>query len=638
MHRRKQRLGRAAFASNISEEDEDDGNESWQAHLMVKELMIWANSTIAEHVQKHRPNCAVLRRQAAPDLQEVKEVKRQHCAVLQLSVALSALMTSSDSLKPREPLLIPHLTLLELKEAIESENILKLQRLLTSDYLYPQLAVAEGHLRRISQRAEYVCSDLPITDSRSPFRHHSLCLDYYTHFTSPIRRYCDVVVQRLLLSILNPGEYSAEQQKKYTPEKLKELCLHLNIRLREAKKYQREYDQLVSAQQFGESCKEALGYVSRIDGWFVVNFPEAKYRSCLKRENAEFHVSALVCKERDGLLKWNVSMFSFNGNQFILDNARLCQFIVADSGKTSVSTKTKATTKDCDSSPAEHSTVNMTVFYLPHDSQADPKVSTEDLSLDHKDVLFKLQLCATQTQEVVAVNPELWQSVIEKVDNLTEDTIQKLSAALHEPDQPQEQDGQQVRNHPDTVERFQTSPILKYEVACKLGSNSIVPVWLGQTLLREPVISPCVQLIEVAPELRICLQHNKHPADCFSDTQIEQASRRNYESLDDYIKLWEKVFLAEAAENSVISRDKQLTFLKDVPLQWPKLTMPETSTEDYVVPQGHVTLTIPPESNHFLHYNIKINPDWFVSLVYCLCLSHSDETVLVSILQLIAVV
>ena len=135
----------------------------------------------------------------------------------------------------------------------------------------------------------------------------------------------------------------------------------------------------------------------------------------------------------------------------------------------------------------------MTVFYLPHDSQADPKVSTEDLSLDHKDVLFKLQLCATQTQEVVAVNPELWQSVIEKVDNLTEDTIQKLSAALHEPDQPQEQDGQhRSRNHPDTVERFQTSPILKYEVACKLGSNSIVPVWLGQTLLREPVyISLC---------------------------------------------------------------------------------------------------------------------------------------------------
>ena len=69
---------------------------------------------------QHR-NCVVLRRQAAPDLQEVKEVKRQHCAVDKFS--------STECTYDHQPLLIPHSQhLLELKEAIESENILKLQR------------------------------------------------------------------------------------------------------------------------------------------------------------------------------------------------------------------------------------------------------------------------------------------------------------------------------------------------------------------------------------------------------------------------------------------------------------------------------------------------------------------------------
>ena len=602
--RRKERLGRAAFACNRSEEDEEDGQESWQAHILVEELMIWANNIIAKHVCNHRPNSAVLRRQAAPESQEMKELKKQYSVVMHLSVALSAHLTSSELQNPQLPqqkLLIPHSTLLELWKAIKSENIIKLQRLLTSDYLYPQLVVAQGQLRRISQRAEYVCSDTPIKDSPSPFRHHSLCLNYYTHFTSPIRRYCDVVIQRLLLFILNPEEYTAEQQEEYSAEKLKEICLHLNVRSREAKNYQREYDQLVSAHKLGKSCETTSCYVNRIDGWFAVNFPDVKYQSCLKRESAEFHVSALVCREQDGLLKWNVSMFSFKGNDFMLENTQLNQFKEVKSTKTSVSTKSQVATVDPDSSPIEHSTVSMTVYY-PEDC----------------DSLTKLKLCATQTKEAIAVDFSKWHNIIKKVDDLTDSNVEELKATLLKAQSLQEQDSQQPTHDQDRVEKFQKSPIVKYEVACKLGSNSIVSVWLGQTLLREPIISPCLQLIEVAPELRICLQHNKHPAECFSDTQLEQASRKQYESLEEYIKLWKKVFLAEAAENSVITHDKQLTLLKDVPLKWPKLTMPETSTEDYVIPHNRepVMFTIPPESNHFLEYNIKINPGDLVCVRY----------------------
>jgi ribonuclease R/exosome complex exonuclease DIS3/RRP44 len=49
--------------------------------------------------------------------------------------------------------------------------------------------------------------------------HYGLAFEYYTHFTSPIRRYPDVLVHSLL-------EYYLEGQESINAEALEEACTH----------------------------------------------------------------------------------------------------------------------------------------------------------------------------------------------------------------------------------------------------------------------------------------------------------------------------------------------------------------------------------------------------------------------------
>lgn len=51
--------------------------------------------------------------------------------------------------------------------------------------------------------ALYFCSGM--LQDQEQFRHYALNVPLYTHFTSPIRRFADVIVHRLLAAALGKG-------------------------------------------------------------------------------------------------------------------------------------------------------------------------------------------------------------------------------------------------------------------------------------------------------------------------------------------------------------------------------------------------------------------------------------------------
>jgi len=144
--------------------------KSFETNQLVEEYMLLANVYVAQKIYNTYPSCAVLRRHPLPKLKELGNLKK----LLQEN---GYEINVDDSKSLGESL-----------DCIKRDN----------DPFFNKLV--RIMLTRTMNQAKYFPSG---EFGYSDFFHYGLAMPIYTHFTSPIRRYADVLVHRLLSAALD---------------------------------------------------------------------------------------------------------------------------------------------------------------------------------------------------------------------------------------------------------------------------------------------------------------------------------------------------------------------------------------------------------------------------------------------------
>ncbi|KIC90039.1 ribonuclease R [Flavihumibacter sp. ZG627] len=203
--------------------------ESKEAHQLIEEFMLLANRTVAEHVTKAEQN-----KKAIPFAYRVHDQPDEE-KLVPFAAFARKFGHSFDTKSP--------------ERIAESFN-----QLLKEVQGMPQQHVLEQLGIRTMAKAIYTTKNIG---------HYGLGFEHYCHFTSPIRRYPDVLVHRVLQELLD-GKVQPDK-------KMEEKCKHSSERERAAMEAERagnKYKQVEYLQNFlGDEFDAVISGVSSFGFW-----------------------------------------------------------------------------------------------------------------------------------------------------------------------------------------------------------------------------------------------------------------------------------------------------------------------------------------------------------------------------------
>ncbi|KAF4091014.1 hypothetical protein AMELA_G00032240 [Ameiurus melas] len=248
-----------------------------EVHETVAECMIYANHWVARKIQECFPHQALLRHHPPPR-QEFFNQLIDSAKSRGFSIDTRSNKTLADSLDravdPQDPM------------------VNRLLRIMATQAMSNALYFSTG-----------ACPE-------DQYYHYGLALDRYTHFTSPIRRYADIIVHRLLMAAVQSEKEECFLKSLASNKDLEELAHQINNRNRAAQHAQKQSTELFQCLYFrdkdpltDERCvADAIIYSIRANG-VLVFVPRYGLKGAVYLKNRE---SQVVSVGDDGGCVWQV--------------------------------------------------------------------------------------------------------------------------------------------------------------------------------------------------------------------------------------------------------------------------------------------------------------------------------------------
>ncbi|KAM9423972.1 DIS3-like exonuclease 1 isoform 1-T7 [Salvelinus alpinus] len=246
-----------------------------EVHETVAECMIYANHWVARKIQESFPQQALLRHHPPPR-QEFFNQLQDSARARGFTIDTRSNKALADSLDravdPRDPL------------------VNRLLRVMATMAMSNALYFSTGACQ-VDQ-----------------YYHYGLALERYTHFTSPIRRYADMIVHRLLTAAISTEKGAGPAKALASNKELEEVAQQINNKNRAAQHAQKVSTELFQCLYFrdkdpetDERCvADAVIYTIRANGMLVF-IPQYGLKGAVYLKNREGQV---VSERPDGGCDW----------------------------------------------------------------------------------------------------------------------------------------------------------------------------------------------------------------------------------------------------------------------------------------------------------------------------------------------
>lgn len=538
---KEDRLGHASFAWPVEIDVSEDENpmDTYQAHSLVEEFMILTNSSIAQLLRRQYPESVPLLCQQPPAIEvfdnwyNVNKHYIHHIFGLQSrETPRGTISVSGSPSEGRTRKLTPVQTwvLEEIKDLVPEtqQNIFRIKQLIQSDFLHPKQALAYHEWNLFQESSKYVCST-EILANQDKGIHFSLEKRSYVHFTSPLRRYSDLIIHRLVSAMLK------KHVSPYEPQEISDLCSTINDATKRANQFKKSCKQFIFGRFFKKNPVLFNGFVKEIsDNGIKVVIPGLQ-KLPISRKEVQFNLLDVACKPEQ---KEDVDM------QSMTEYEKDMKMVVVKWEKR--------------------------LYSYIHRSCRKPKTSR--FELEKKYFSPYLRIYPHQNTTFLRYKDH-WSTILkctlkEKIDDLREmlyrfkDNEQTKLNILH--------DKENVSSFKRSV--MDVSSEVKEGIIVEHRCRFQVPYHHGQIIqlqmsasLNRGFLTPSPQVLDVTENIKFCIDHFDNPI----KTLLRYAKLRTksrYSRLEDYVKTWIPIVEMEATLSAVHNEDTAV--INDIPVEF----------------------------------------------------------------------